>query len=437
MPKFYKAPRGTVDVLPDDHDFFTFLKKVIRHRFRQSGFRRISPVSFEETALFERSMGKQSEIIEKELLSFEDRTGGHFSLRPEVTTGIVRSFVEHQMQNAPLPVELYYIEQCYRFERLGVRKQRQFWQFGAEVVGETDASIDAQLIYLAHRILSDLKVRDVCELKISTRGTESDRKKFVEALANFYAGKEYSLTPESREKLEQKKYLELLETKSDDEKILAEMAPKMTDFLAPVSKQFFETTLEYLDSFGIDYTVDFSLTRPIDYYSHTVFEFREKVNNNKILVGGRYDGLIEKMGGPDLGGSGFSAGIERVIDLMKRHGLDVPHKDDLQIFLAATGPVAKKHALPILVQLREHGFHAVGVLGKTAMSDQLKRATEFGVPYTLLMGDLEVKKGQIIIRDMESGKQEWFPVDKIIEKMDELLGAPAVLDTTTDFLGHE
>ncbi len=437
MPKFFKAPQGTADFLPDDHDFFTFVKKVVRHRFRQSGFRRISPPMYEETDAFKRALGETSEITEKELFTFADRQDRNFSLRPEITTGIVRSFIEHEMYEKALPAELYYIERCFRFERVKTGTQRQFWQLGVEVLGETDPSIDAQVIYLGHRILTDLQIRKNCILKINTIGTPEDRKKYIDALANFYAGKERSMTPESQEKLKQKKYLELLEPKSEDEEILVQMAPKITEFLSESSKKFFKTTIDYLESFEIEYKIEYSLTRPINYYTHTIFEFHEKDTKNKILVGGRYDGLIEKMGGPSLGGCGFSAGIERLVGLMKKQGIDVPHKDDLQIFLAATGPVAKREALPLLVKLREHGFHAVGVLGKTAMGEQLARATEFGVPYTLLMGDLEVKKKQVILRNMETGKQEWVDTNKILDKMDKLLGAPAALDTTTDFLGHE
>ncbi len=437
MPKFFKAPRGSFDFLPDDHDFFTFVKKVIRHRFRQSGFRRFSPPVLEEADVFKRSLGENSEIIEKELYSFVDRQERSFALRPEITTGIVRAFIEHGMAEKALPVELYYIENCFRFERLKPGRRREFWQFGVEILGEKDASIDAQIIYLGHRILSDLRIRDFCELKVNTMGTHEDRENYLEALMDFYAGKERSLTLESQEKLKQKKYMDLLIPRSEDEKILVNMAPKVTDFLSENSKQFFQVILSYLDTFGIKYTIDHSLARPIDYYTQTVFEFREKDSQNKILVGGRYDGLIEKMGGAALGGAGFASGVERVIELMKKHGIDVPHKDDLQIFLAATGPIAKKHALPILIRLREHGFHAVGVLGKTSMSEQLKRAEKFNVPYTLLMGDIEVGKKQIIVRDMGTGKQEWIDLDKILDKMDGLLGAPAVLDTTVDFLGHE
>ncbi len=445
MAKTFRTPTGTFDFLPDDHNYFTFIKKVIRHRFRQSGFRRISPPMFEETEAFATALGDNTNIVSRELYTFEDRSKREFSLRPEITTGIVRSFIQHEMDQEALPVELYYIEPCFRFERPNQRTRRQFWQFGAEVLGESDPSIDAQIIYLGHRILKDLQIRKECELVISTIGSPEDRKQFFEALANFYAGKERSLTPETLEKLSQKKYLELLQPRSEDEEILIGMAPKITDFLSKESKNFFDEVLGYLNSFDIEYKIDYSLVRPIDYYSNTVFEFREKGTTNKVLVGGRYDHLIEKMGGKKHGGVGFSAGVDRVMGLMKTYGIEVPHKDYLQIFLAATGPIAKKKALPILVKLREHGFHAVGVLGKTSMQEQLGRAQKFHVPYTLLMGDLEIKKNQIIIRDMKTGKQTWIPQEELISEMDKLLGMPKKLDTskdikhdtTMDFLGHE
>lgn len=437
MAKYFRAPTGTVDFLPDYHDYFTFVKKVIRHRFRQSGFRRISPPMFEETEVFTRALGDSNNITARELYSFKDRQDREYTLRPEITSGVMRSFIENEMHLEPLPAELYYIEPCFRFERPNSRTKRQFWQFGAEILGESDPSIDAQMMYLGHRILKDLGIGDRCGLKINTIGSPADRKEFFEALANFYSGKERSLTPESREKLEQKKYLELLDPKSEDEEILVGMAPKITDFLSDESRQFFEDVQEYLNSFGIPYTIDYSLTRPLEYYTNTVFEFHEKDTRNKVLVGGRYDGLMDVMGGPNLGGAGFAAGVDRVIGMMKEAGIEVPRKDSLQVFLAATGPVAKKHALPILIKLREHGYHAVGVLGRTSMQEQLERAQRFNVPYTLLMGDLEVKKKQLIVRDMDSGKQVWIDQDEVLPHMDKLLGAPKNLDSTVDFLGHE
>jgi len=437
MPKFFKAPTGTFDILPADHDYLTFFKKVVRHRFRQAGFRRITTPFFEESEAFERSLGTSSSIFTRELYSFKDRQGREYTLRPEVTTGVVRSFIEHKMYTGPLPAELYYIEPCFRFERPNSRTRRQFWQVGCEILGESDPAIDAQIIYLGHRILEDLKIRKFCDLKINTFGDPEDRKRYFNALENFYQEKERSLSPSMREKLKQKRYFDLLTPTTEDEEILVEMAPKMIDHLSKESRDFFDETLVYLNSFGIEYTIDPALVRPVEYYCHTVFEFREKNSKNKVLVGGRYDGLLKKMGAEKVyGGAGFAAGVDRVTALMKSHKIEVPHKDFRQIFLAATGSVAKKQALPLLVKLREHGFHAVGVLGKTSIQDQVIRAEKFKVPYMLLMGDLEVQKNQVIIRNMKNRKQEVIDRDIVIEKMTELLGNPP-LDSTEDFLGHE
>lgn len=424
MSRKFKAPAGTCDILPDEHDYFTFVKKVVRHRFRQAGFRRVETPIFEETAAFERALGTDSEIIKREMYSFADPRGRDFSLRPEMTTGVVRSFLEHDMADSALPAELYYIGRCFRFERPQSRTKREFWQCGCEVLGETDPAIDAQVIYLGHRILADLKIRDACELKINTFGSPTDREAYIAALENFYSGKERSLTPEGRERVEQKKYFLLLtDPRSEDEKVLADMAPKITEFLSPESQEIFDQTLAYLNTFGIEYSIDPTLVRPLNYYSHTVFEFRVKESRQKILVGGRYDGLLQKMGAAkQLGGCGFSAGMERIMQLMQEEGVQVPKKDELQIFVAATGPIAKKHALPVLIKLREHGFHAVGVLGKTSMEEQLTRAQKFNVPYTILMGDLEVKKNQVIVRNMDSGKSETIDADKVVEHMQNLLG---------------
>lgn len=433
-PRF-TSPIGTYDLLPIHHHYFNFVKSILKYRFRQAGFKRIDLPVFEDAELFHESLGVETDIIKRELFTFDDPRGKNsYSLRPELTTGIVRAFIEHEMYKDALPVELYSIGRCFRFERPQSRTKREFRQIGCEILGETDPAIDAQIIYLGYKILSDLNIIDRCELKINTIGNKEDRAKFLSALENFYSGKERSLSPQSREKLEQKKYLELLNPLTENEEILASMAPKITDYLSPQSKAFFEQMLTYLNSFGIEYTMSPGLVRPLDYYTHTVFEFREKNSKNKILVGGRYDGLIKKLGGPDLGGCGFAAGAGRIIDLMKEQGVEIPYKEDLQIFVAATGIIAKKEALPLLVALREHGFNAVGVLGKTKMEEQLDRARKFNVPYTILMGDLEVKNNEVIVRDMDKGKSTKVPFDGIVKYMEELLGKPQKFESIDDYI---
>ena len=432
MRKF-AAASGLDDVFPEDHAFFTFIKKVVRHRFRQAGFRRFSPPVFEETDLYERSLGKECDIFSRELYSFIDRQGRSYSLRPEITTSLVRAFIQHELDKGPLPVEWYYIEHCFRYERPTSRTKRQFWQFGAEILGESDSAIDAQIIFLGHQILQDLGLRPHSELKINTLGSPEDRQNFFEALENFYRGKERYLQPSSQEKLEQRRYLELLNPLDEDEKVLADMAPKLENYLGASAVESMEELTKYLDTFDIEYVVDPRLVRSLNYYNGLIFEFHAQNTAEKLLVGGRYDGLMERLGGKDLGGCGFAAGLERIMARMKKHHKAVPQKDELQVFLAATGPIAKKKALPYLVTLRQKGYHAIGVLGKTSITEQLKRAQSFGVPYTILMGDKEAKEHKLIIRDMATGKQTWIPDTELLEHLKKLLpGAPDLLEGTLE-----
>ncbi|MCB9809872.1 histidine--tRNA ligase [Candidatus Peribacteria bacterium] len=432
----FTSPQGTSDILPADHDYFNFITKVVRYRFRQAGFQRIAVPAFEETALYEQALGLDTKIISSELYTFTDPRGRSLSLRPEITPGIVRSFIEHHMDEQALPQELYYIDRVWRYQRLKSGTKREFWQFGGEVLGETDPAIDAQLIYLGHRILRDLSVRDLVELRINTLGSHEDRVKYFEALQNFYTGKERALTPGSREMLQQRRYLQLLDPKSEDEEILLQMAPKMLDFLSKKSRDLYEQMRRYLEMFEIPYTLDPTLVRPVEYYNHTVFEFRKTGTRQKILVGGRYDGLIEQLGGQGLGGAGFQCGMERTIDLMLEKKVAVPKKGYIQIFVAATGNEAKRHALPLLVQLREHGLHAVGAMGNTSMIEQLQRAQKFRVPYTLLLGDTEVENGTVLLREMKRGRSEEIPRERLLEHLDSLLTVDKPLDTTLEFLGH-
>lgn len=415
MPRHFKSPIGTIDFLPDDYEYFAFIEEIIKKKFHKCGFRRISTPAFEELECFERSFGKATDIIQKELYTFEDKLGRTLALRPEVTTGIVRSFIEHKLYEDSLPLEVYYIENCFRFERVKSNTKRSFRQFGAEILGSTDPAIDAQIILTASQMLQKLKVSKLCELKVNNIGTPEDRQKYFEALENFYIGKERSLSAGTQEKLKQKNFIELLKPKTEDEEILAKMAPKMTDFLSPKSKEFFEETSTYLDILGVKYTIDTTLFRPFQYYAYTVFEFFEKNTNNKIMAGGRYDGLIEKMGGPNgCGGCGVSAGVERMIELMQRHKISLSHKNDIHVFVGATGPIGKKKALPLLTEIRNKGFNAIGNLGKTSIENLLKRAQKANAPLALLLGDHEVRTGTILVRNLETGKKQEIKMEETI-----------------------
>ena len=424
-PKKFQTPKGVNDILPRDHEYYTYLKKIIRHRCRQAGFRRVTTPIFEFTEVFARGIGEGTDIVSKEMYVFEDKAGRSLALKPESPAGVVRAYIENGMSNWPQPVELYYIEPHFRYDKPQKGRYRQFWQFGIEVIGEKDAALDAQIIQLSRLVIEDCGVYPLVELHINNIGDFESREKYAEALKNHYIGKERSLCDSCNDRLHSNP-LRLLDCKAEDCKILAQLAPKASEYISKESKEYHEKVLEYLEELGIDYIENPMLVRGLDYYNQTVFEFTvtdNKGQQNSVCGGGRYDGLTELMGGvPDTPAVGFAMGLERMIELMKRENIRVPSKDNLHIFVAQLGDVAKRKCLSLISELREHGIKTVGALGKGSMKAQMRLADKFGVPYSLILGITEVRDGTIILRDMEKGKQEIIPIEKAIEKVIEVIG---------------
>ncbi len=419
----FRSPRGVHDILPMDHEYHTFIKKVIRHRARQAGFRRISTPIFEATDVFKRSIGDTSDIVSKEMYTFEDRKGRSLTLKPEGTAGVVRAFIQHGMQELPQPVLLYYIEPHFRYDRPQKGRYRQFWQFGFEVIGESDPALDAQIIQLASKINEDLGISGILSLQLNTIGTPEARKEYMGILQDYYAGKERSLCDSCKVRLD-KNPLRLLDCKEEDCVILAQLAPVMRDYLDKESVEYHEELVGYLDEIGIEYTENPKLIRGLDYYTKTVFEFWDKDNGsqNAIGGGGRYDGLLELMGGQPTPAVGYAAGIERIIANMKRERIRVPSKDTLHVFVAQLGNEAKKKCLGLIDRLRDSGLKTMGALGKGSINVQLRLADKFKVPYTVLIGITEVREGTAIIRDMEIGIQETLDMEDVPERLVELIG---------------
>jgi histidyl-tRNA synthetase len=420
----FQTPRGVHDVLPEDHAYFTVIKKVVRHRARQAGFRRVSTPTFESKNLFTRGVGEKTDIIEKELYTFATKKGGEeYALKPEGTAGIVRSYIQHGMNQLPQPVELYYIEPFFRHDRPQKGRYRQFHQFGFEVIGESDPGIDAQIIQTAHLIHSDLGIADKLKLQINTIGCLKCREKFTSQLRDYFIGKERSLCANCVRRLDENP-LRILDCKEEDCKILAENAPKFENVICDECKDHHKKVLELLDSVDIEYTENSQLVRGLDYYSRTVFEFWDESEGaqNSVGGGGRYDGLVEQLGGVSAAACGYAGGIERIIAHMKDARMLAPDKDQIDVFVAQLGFEAKKVALQLLTELREEGVHALGALGKASMKDQLGKADKFSVKYALILGEVEVREGKVILRDMKSGVQEVIPIGKAVEKVIKKLG---------------
>ncbi|MBT4366743.1 histidine--tRNA ligase, partial [Candidatus Peregrinibacteria bacterium] len=251
-PKRFQTPKGVHDILPKDHEYHTFIKKVVRHRCRQAGFKRITTPIFEFTDVFKRSIGDETDIVSKEMYTFEDKKGRSLTLKPESTAGVVRAYIQNNMQEWPQPVELYYIEPHFRYDRPQKGRYRQFWQIGLELIGESDPALDAQCIQLAHLINKDLGIADRFELQLNTIGTPEARAEYSQVLSDYYVGKDRSLCEDCLRRRD-KNPLRLLDCKAEDCQILADLAPKMSDYLDKESVEFHEELKSYLDEMGIEY----------------------------------------------------------------------------------------------------------------------------------------------------------------------------------------
>lgn len=430
----YRTPKGTNDVLPQDHRYMTYIKKAVRHRARQAGFQRIDPPMFEKREIFERGIGEHTDIVEKELFLVSGKHNeddAEFALRPEFTAGICRSYIEHGMQQLPQPVELYSIGQCFRYDRPQKGRYRQFHQFDFEVIGLKDPSIDAQLIHVLTKIFSDLRILDRLTLQVNNVGSSENREAFVEALKDYFIGKERNLPDLDRSRLDTNP-LRLLDSKEEDTQILLKNAPTLEQFIDDESKEFHSILLEYLEEFGIEYVENPMLVRGLDYYNQTVFEFWDQSTGaqNAVGGGGRYDPLMELLGGKPTPGVGFAAGMERVIWHIKEAGVQAPHKDQVDVFVAQLGPEAKKMCLSLISELRDLGVHTLGALGEASLKSQMRLADKFGAKYCLLLGQMEVKENKIILRDMEAGKQKHIPMSKAVSEIVKLIGKEN-LDTYT------
>ena len=427
MAEPIRTPKGTYDVLPEDQQYQTYIKKAVRHRARQAGFKRIEPPIFENKSVFDRGIGLHTDIMEKEIFTVE-RKGKtehkeEWALRPEYTAGVCRAYGEHGMQQLPQPVQLYSMGPVFRYDRPQKGRYRQHFQCDFEMIGISDPSLDAQLINVLSHIFKDLQIFDRLKLQINNIGESENRKEYSSALKDHFAGKERNLCEDCQRRLEHNP-LRVLDCKNEDCVILVKMAPKIDQYLSAESIEFHERLLEYLDEYGIPYDKNPNLVRGLDYYNQTVFEFWDQStgSQNAVAGGGHYDGLIELLGGPPTPGIGFGAGVERIIWHMKEAGVKAPMKDQVDVFVAQLGPDAKKKSLKLIESLRNTGVHTIGALGEASLKSQMRLADKFEATFTLLMGQMEVKNGKIILRNMKAGKQEEIPFEDAVSEVVKLLG---------------
>jgi len=322
------------------------------------------------------------------------------------------------MKSLPQPVQLYSIEPQFRYDRPQKGRYRQFYQCNFEVLGEKDPSIDAQIIHMVWKILQDLQIDDRLDIQLNTLGSPEVREKYAEALRDFFYDKKQHLSAESQARLE-KNPLRILDSKNEDDQILVSMAPKMKDFLDEESILFYENVKAYLTDLNVPFYENESLVRGLDYYSDTVFEIwdRSLGAQNAVGGGGRYE-LGKALGNAEeIPAFGMAMGAERIMGHMEDAGIEVPSKDTVDVFVAQLGNEAKKKAIKIATDLRDLGMHAIGGMGKSSMKAQLKMADKRKAPWTIILGEVEVREGIAIIRDMQEGKKIKVPLEDLYDEI--------------------
>jgi len=402
----YKAPRGTQDILPEEQPYWDYVKQKASGICHRWGYGYIETPIFEATGLFSRGVGQGTDIVEKEMYTFTDRGGSSLTLRPEGTAPVCRAYVEHGMASLPQPVRLYYLAPAFRYERPQAGRMRQHHQFGFEVIGDGSAMVDAEVITLAWRFFELLGLKDL-KLILNSIGCAGCRPHYLEELKGYYAGHVSGLCPDCQKRMD-KNPLRLLDCKEPSCQAVADNAPKSTDRLCPQCREHFETLTRSLELADMEYAVSHRLVRGLDYYTRTVFEIQPLKAGSQSTIGGggRYDRLIEEIGGKATPAIGFATGMERIILNMKEQCVPVPGVPGPQVLLAYTDSAARDMAWQIAAGLQSRGTGAVMAGEGKSLKAQLRQANNMGMKYALIIGPEELESGRVAVRDLETGNQE-------------------------------
>ncbi len=404
------GPKGANDILPGEMDKWHYIEKVIREICREYGYSEIRTPVFEHTELFTRGVGGTTDVVEKEMYTFEDKGGRSISLRPENTASVVRAFVQHKVYAQPQPTKVYYLGPMFRYANVQAGRYRQFHQFGVEVLGSKDPLVDAEVITMAMDFYRRLGLKDL-ELHINSVGCPQCRPVYRQKLREFLAPSADKLCRLCQSRIDRNP-LRILDCKENKCQELSKDAPVITDCLCPECAENFTWVKKYLDTVKISYFVDSRLVRGLDYYTSTAFEImaRDIGAQSSIGGGGRYDGLISEVGGPPTPGIGYALGIERIIAAMERQGLEFPRERRFDVFVAALGDKAKKRAFRMVHDFRRAGLITEMDLMGRSLKAQMKYADKFDTRFTLILGDEELAKKVAVVRDMSSGKQREVPL---------------------------
>ena len=408
MDLITQAPRGTQDVLPQDSYRWQHVERTALAIARDFGFKEIRTPVFEHTNLFQRSVGETTDVVQKEMYTFEDKGGRSITLRPEGTAGATRAVLEHGLLNGALPVKVSYVTSCYRYEKSQKGRYREFHQFGVECFGAAAPQADAEVISMALLILKTLGLENV-KLHVNSIGCPTCRARYYEALRQYFAARQDELCETCLGRLERNP-MRILDCKSPVCSKIAADAPVMIDYLCEDCKAHFEAVKQHLDVAELSYELDPHIVRGLDYYTRTVFEL---VADNGLVVagGGRYDGLVEEMGGNPQPGLGFAMGLERLLMVMEEQGCAIPDSSECELYFVSMGAAAAQKCFALATKLREGGMSVECDIVGRSLKAQMKYADKLGARYTIVVGDNELETGVAQLKDMQSGATEEIRLD--------------------------
>ena len=412
MALLVQGPKGTQDLLPEQTARWQLVEQVMREEASLYGYGEIRTPVFEHTELFQRSVGETTDVVQKEMYTFNDKGGRSITLRPEGTAGAVRALLEHALYNEGLPVKLYYFTSCYRYEKPQAGRLREFHQFGVEAFGSADPIADAETILLAKSIFDRLGMRGY-SIEINSIGCPECRAKYHQALKEYFSASVDQLCDTCRDRLDRNP-MRILDCKNPPCAEVAKGAPIMLDYLCDDCREHFEGVKGYLDDAGVKYEVNPTIVRGLDYYTRPVFEFvsNDLGSQSTFCGGGRYDGLVAEMGGKPLPALGYAIGLERVLMILQAQGIKLPVQSQCELFVAAIGEAAQKRAFGLTRRMRECSVFAQFDSCGRSLKAQMKYADKIGAKYTLVLGDDELQSGRGKLKNMETGELTEITLDE-------------------------
>lgn len=406
MAKYNTSIKGTADVLPADSHKWQFVEKKMLETAGLFGFSEIRVPVFEYTEVFTKNVGETTDVVQKEMYTFTDKGNRSITLRPEFTAGVVRSVIEHGLINGALPVKACYVGGCYRYEKPQAGRMREFHQFGAEMFGAADPAADAEMILLANSVLTNLGIKNL-SLEINSIGCPNCRARYHAALKEYFASRREELCETCKDRLERNP-MRILDCKSPVCKEIADKAPVMLDFLCDGCREHFAGVKKHLTAAELKFNVNPKIVRGLDYYTKTVFEFvsGDIGAQSTVCGGGRYDGLVGQMGGPEMPSLGFAMGIERLLIVMEAQKAEFPEAKVPDVYIATMGEDAKLKATKLCMDLRNEGFTAVTDVACRSVKAQMKYADKIGAKFSTVIGDDELANDRCILKNMTTGEQQ-------------------------------